>query len=326
MSRKTVDLVLFALLAAFWGGSFVAIKFAVQVFPSTFSAMLRVALALLVLAVLFRSQGRDLRVSFPTRRRMWLAGLFAQGLPFALLFWGEKRISPGLAGIINGTVPLWTFVLGLLAGSGETFTARKTAGLLLGFAGIAIICSPLLSFGGTRGEIAGTAAVFLMAICYGIGTLLTRSLLSGAAKADFRANAYHQNCASAAFLVVVSLAAEPWPSLHAVLSAPVAVVAIVYLGVFSTALAFLIYFHLIREWGAVRASAVTYLVPIVAVFWDYVFFRNVPDRYEVFGVLAVLSGVVLLHSSGASPAGALPRPRTPPRTPAPPPPAPRTST
>jgi drug/metabolite transporter (DMT)-like permease len=296
MSRKTVDVVLFALLAAFWGGSFVAIKFAVQAFPSTFSAMLRVVVALAVLAAIFRYEKRDLRVSFPARRRMWLAGLFAQGLPFALLFWGEKRVSPGLAGIINGTVPIWTFVLGLLGG-GESFTARKTVGLLLGFAGIAIICGPLLSFHGSRAEIAGTAAVFLMAICYGVGTLLTRSLLSGAAKADFRANAFHQNCASVVFLAAVSLFAEPWPSAHAALASPAAAVSILYLGIFSTALAFLIYFHLIREWGAVRASAVTYVVPIVAVFWDYVFFRNVPDRFEIVGVLAVLSGVVLLHSS-----------------------------
>ncbi|MFI5350998.1 MAG: DMT family transporter [Elusimicrobiota bacterium] len=299
MSRKTLDIVLFVLLAAFWGGSFVAIKFAVQVFPSTFSAMLRVGLALAVLFALFRYQRKELSVSSSTRRKMWLAGLFAQGLPFALLFWGEKRISPGLAGIINGTVPIWTFVFGLLFGSGEAFTARKTGGLVLGFAGIAIICSPLLTFGGTRGEIAGTAAVFLMAICYGIGTLLTRSLLSGAAKVDFRANVFHQNCASLAFLFVLSLFADPWPSARAVFSSPAAVTSIIYLGVFSTALAFLIYFHLIREWGAVRASAVTYVAPIIAVFWDYVFFRNVPDRFEIAGVLLVLSGVVLLHSPTA---------------------------
>jgi drug/metabolite transporter (DMT)-like permease len=299
MSRKTVDLILFGLLAAFWGGSFVAIKFAVEVFPPLFSAMLRVGLALAVLAAYFRYEGRDLGVPFATRRKMWLAGLFAQGLPFALLFWGERRVSPGLAGIINGTVPIWTFVLGLLAGTGEKFTARKTAGLILGFVGIAAICSPLLSFGGTRGEIAGTAAVFLMAICYGVGTLLTRALLSGEAKVDFRANIVSQLFASFVFLLIASLSVDSWPAPAAFFSSTAALVSIVYLGVFSTALAFLIYFHLIREWGAVRASAVTYVAPIIAVFWDYVFFRNVPERSEIVGVLAVLSGVVLLHSSAA---------------------------
>jgi drug/metabolite transporter (DMT)-like permease len=296
VSRKSIDVVLFGLLAAFWGGSFVAIKFAVEVFPPSFSAMLRVGLAYVALASYFRYEGRDLRAPFATRRKMWLAGLFAQGLPFALLFWGERRISPGLAGIINGTVPIWTFVLGLLAGAGERFSSRKSAGLALGFVGIAVICSPLLSFGGTRGEIAGTAAVFGMAVSYGVGTLLTRGLLSGGAKVDFRANIVNQLFASTLFLAAISFATDRWPSPALFFSSTAALVSIAYLGLFSTALAFLIYFHLIREWGAVRASAVTYVAPIIAVFWDYVFFRNVPDRYEIVGVLAVLSGVVLLHA------------------------------
>lgn len=301
MPRKTVDLLLFVLLAVFWGGSFVAIKFAVLVFPPAFSAMLRVSLAFAVLAAWFRWEGRDLRVPAATRRRMWLAGIFSIGLPFALLFWGERQVSPGLAGIINGTVPLWTFALGLLAGTGESFTARKTSGLLLGFGGIGIICSPLVSFKGTRAEALGTAAVFLMAVSYAVGSLLTRSLLSGRAKADFRANIVHQLAASAAFLFFVSFAFEAWPAPAFILRSTAAVVSIGYLGVFSTALAFLIYFHLIREWGAVRAAAVTYVVPIIAVFWDFVFFKNVPDRAEAYGVLAVLSGVVLLHSPAAEP-------------------------
>lgn len=295
MSRKKVDLLLFALLAAFWGGSFVAIKFAVDAFPPSFSAMLRVGVALVVLAALFLGGRRDLRVPGPLLRRMWLAGVFAQGIPFAFLFWGERRVSPGLAGIVNGTVPLWTFIFGLVLGA-ESFTRRKTIGLLLGFVGIAVICAPVLSFSGTRAELLGTSAVFVMALSYGVGTRMTRSILSGKNPADFRANAFHQNCASFVFLLIVSLIAEPWPSASAVLGAPGASVAILYLGVCSTAAAFLIYFHLIREWGAVRASAVTYVVPVVALFWDYVFFRTVPPPSEILGVMAVLAGVWILNA------------------------------
>ncbi len=295
MPRKNVDLLLFALLAAFWGGSFVAIKFAVDVFPPSFSAMLRVAVALAVLATVFVGGRRKLRVPAPLLRRMWLAGLFAQGIPFAFLFWGERRVSPGLAGIINGTVPLWTFIFGLVLGA-ETFTRRKTAGLTLGFVGIAVICAPVLSFSGTRDELLGTVAVFVMALSYGVGTRLTRSILSGKNPADFRANSFHQNCASFVFLGVVSLIAEPWPSASVAAGSPVAIVAILYLGVCSTAAAFLIYFHLIREWGAVRASAVTYVVPVVALFWDYVFFRTVPSPSEILGVMAVLAGVWTLSA------------------------------
>jgi drug/metabolite transporter (DMT)-like permease len=299
MPRASLDALLFCLLAAFWGGSFVAIKFVVQDFPPVFGAMLRVGVALAVFRAYFTYEKRPLRVAPAIVRRMWLAGLFAQGLPFALLFWGERKISPGLAGIINGTVPLWTFILGLFLHKREFFTFRKTAGLLLGFIGIGAVCSPLFSFSGTRGEIIGTAAVFTMAVCYGVGSLMTRSLLAGGAKADFRANLIHQHAASFVLLVLLSALTEHWPSFALVFSSGKALLSVFYLGIFSTALAFMIYFHLIREWGAVRASAVTYVAPIIALFWDYVFFKNLPTLFEILGVSAILSGVVLLHASPA---------------------------
>jgi drug/metabolite transporter (DMT)-like permease len=294
MARKNFDAALFFLLAAMWGGSFVAIKFVVAVFPPLFGAALRLGVALAAIGGWFTYERRNLRVDPATRRKMWLAGLFAQGLPFALLFSGERAIAPGLAGIINGTVPLFTFAFGAALGAGERVTPRKTAGLLLGFVGIGAICAPLIAFGGTRAEIVGVAEVVGMSICYAIGSLLTKSLLSGA-KADFRANAFHQNCASFAFVAAVSLALEPVPAAAVLRSAGAAWTGVLYLGLFSTALAFLIYFHLIREWGAVRASAVTYVAPVFAVFWDFVFFGRVLTAAEFVGVAAILSGVLLLR-------------------------------
>ena len=295
MSRDKTDLALFGLLAAFWGGSFVAIKFVVRDFPPTFGAMLRVGVALLVLWSVFRFEGRGLRAAPAQRRRMWLAGLFAQGIPFCLLFWGERRISPGLAGIINGTVPLWTFLLGLLAGSKETLSGRSLLGLALGFLGIVSVFSPLLIFGGTQDELLGAAAVLLMAVSYGVGALMSRAELSGKTPADFRANVYHQHCASFVFLAAVSASAERWPSLSALAGASKALLSVAYLGIFSTAAAFLIFYHLIRRWGAVRASAVTYVAPVMALFWDFVFFATVPRPSEALGVSAILGGVILLH-------------------------------
>lgn len=295
---KRRDYLLFFLLAAMWGGSFVAIKFVVLAFPPVFGAMLRVGVALAVLAGLFVYQRKDLRVPSALRRRMWLAGVFAQGLPFCLLFWGEKKISPGLAGIINGTVPIWAFLLGRFTPHPEALSARKLLGLALGLTGIAVIFYPLIAFSGAPGEALGAAAVVLMAVSYGVGTLMSRSVLTGA-KADLRANVFHQHCASLALLVAVSAISEPWPSASVMAASPAALTSVLYLGVFSTAAAFLIYFHLIREWGAVRASAVTHVAPVVALFWDFVFFRNVPGPSVWLGVGAILSGVVLLHEPPA---------------------------
>jgi drug/metabolite transporter (DMT)-like permease len=294
MTAKRVDYLLFFLLAAMWGGSFVAIKFVVTDFPPVFGAMLRVAVALLVLGAVFSAQRRSLSVPAALRRRMWLAGFFSQGLPFCLLFWGERKISPGLAGIINGTVPIWAFILGRFTPQRESLSTRKLLGLGLGLAGIAVIFYPLIAFSGTRDEALGASAVVLMAVSYAVGSLLSRTLLAGH-KADFRANVFHQHCASLAVLVATSASLESWPSASTMLASPPAIVSVLYLGIFSTAAAFMIYFHLIREWGAVRASAVTYVAPVVALFWDFVFFRNLPGPSVWLGVGAILSGVVLLH-------------------------------
>jgi drug/metabolite transporter (DMT)-like permease len=294
VATPAVDGALFLLLAAMWGGSFVAIKYAVAAYPPVFSALLRVAIALAALWAIFAVQGRALAAPAPLRRRMWAAGFFAMGLPFALLFWGETRISPGLAGILNGTVPLWTFVFGLALGE-ESFTRRRALGLALGFLGIAVICLPVVRFGGTSGELAGVAAVTAMAISYGIGTRLTKRILS-AEGVDFRVNAFHQHIGGLATLIVASAYLERWPPVAAVVASPAALGASLYMGVFSTALAFLIYYRLIRDWGAVRASAVTYIAPIFALFWDFVFFRNLPRPAELIGVAIVLSGVAILNA------------------------------
>lgn len=297
MTALRLDALLFLALAAMWGGSFVAIKYAVAAFPSTFSAALRVVIALITLTVVFLAEGRKLSAPAPSRRRMWLAGFFSMGFPFALLFWGEKMISPGLAGILNGTVPLWTFLIGLAMGA-ESFTRRRAFGLALGFVGIAVICLPVVRFGGTSGELAGVIAVTVMAMSYGVGTRLTRAILSEGS--DFRVNAFQQHCAGLVTLVVASFILDPWPTPAAVLAAPAALAASLYMGVFSTALAFLIYYRLIRDWGAVRASAVTYIAPIFALFWDFVFFSRLPRANEVLGVAIVLAGVAVLNAPAST--------------------------
>lgn len=300
MQAKPRDLALFGLLAAAWGGSFVAIKYVVGAYPPVFGAMLRVGTALAILLAVFLAERRSLSVDSGTRARMWVAGVFAQGLPFGLLFWGERLISPGLAGIINGTVPIWTLLLGAVSGAGETITRRKAAGLVLGLSGLAVIFAPLIVFGGTRGEIMGVCAVTVMAVSYATGGLLTKALMSGERKADFRANLVHQHCASLAFLVAATALLEPWPSAGELARAHAALGATLYLGAISTAAAFFVYYHLIREWGAVRASAVTYVAPVFALFWDFLFFRNTPRPSEAAGVAAILAGVVVLNSSAGS--------------------------
>jgi drug/metabolite transporter (DMT)-like permease len=297
MINKNMNYLWFFLLAAFWGGSFVAIKAVVLAVPPFFGAMLRVGLSLFFLSLMLCFLKKKVSVPFSHRWRIWILGLFSQGIPFFFLFFGERYISSGLAGILNGTVPIWTLLFSFISPKTRIFSPLKCLGLLSGLLGIYIIFSPLLGFDNTPSYLLGTISVSLMAISYAIGGLLNQQMLSGKVKLDFYANIYHQHWASLVFLALISLCCETWPSLITLLHTPIVWTASIYMGLFSTALGWIIYYHLIREWDAVRASAVMYIVPIMAILWDFIFFHNRPQWTEGLGVLAILFGVMLIHFS-----------------------------
>ena len=293
--NKNINYCWFFLLAAFWSGSFVAIKAVVLHVPPFFGAMLRVGLALIFSSLIFYSLKKRLAVPFNLRWRIWIMGLFSQGIPFLFLFYGERHISAGLAGILNGTVPIWTLIFSLISPQTRNFSFLKCIGLFTGLLGICVIFWPLLNFNTSHSALLGTAAVLIMAISYSISNLLNQYMLSGQTKLNFYANIYHQLWASFIFLMIASLLFEHWPSSNLLLHTPIIWVASIYMGLFSTALAWIIYYYLIREWDAVRASAVLYVVPIMAILWDFVFFHNRPQWTEGLGVIAILLGVVLIQ-------------------------------
>jgi drug/metabolite transporter (DMT)-like permease len=295
-----VNRVLFPLLACFWGGSFVAIKAVVTDVPSSSGAAMRALFGLAALVVIFGIRSIPIRVPRPHLKRLWIAGLFSQTFPFLLLFWGETKVVAGLAGIFNGTVPLWTLIIGFVfLRDVESFTRRKALGLLLGFAGIATIFIPKLRFGGNADEIAGCFALIGMAMCYAIGIVLTRRLQAGRAKIPFQASVFHQQLAAAVSLALIASAIEGPASLWQPWT-PRSIGAAAYLGICSNAFGFLIFYHLISAWDAVRASAVTYLVPFVGLVLDYLFYGNIPKSNEIIGVFIIVAGVVLVQGFGAA--------------------------
>jgi len=253
-------------------------------------------LALIFLGVAFLLLKKRISVPWKIRGKIWLAGLFMQGFPMALLFWGERTVSPGLAGVLNATMAIWVFILGsLFFPKSENFSFQKLVGLIVSILGVLILFWPILFGTSERSELWGAFAVVLMGLSYAIGTLMNRVLLSGQTTVDFHANLYQQLLSSSVFLLVLSSIFESWPSLGVFLENPSAILALLYLSLCSTALAWLIYFHLVREWGAVRGSAVSYLIPVMALIWDYAVFQNVPGVFESVGTFTILSGILLLN-------------------------------
>lgn len=285
--------ILIFIVAAFWGGSFIAIKQVVQFIDPVLGAALRIMIAALSVRIFQLISRKNVIVDRKYLPKIWLAGFLGLALPFMLLFWGETHISPGLAGIINGTVPLWTFLLAVnFLNTEEKFTTNKAAGIAVGITGLIFIFYPEIHFKGAKIELLAMFAVLSMALSYATNNILTRVILRGG-KISFHGNLFHQHAGALVIMVLVCAVLGKYPN-GKVLSMAV-ILPVLYLGICSTALALFIYYHLIKTLGTVKASIIIYIVPIMALLWDRLFFANLPKINQVGGMCLVLFGVFLIE-------------------------------
>jgi len=291
-----MNVFIFLVVACFWGGSFIAIKPLVEIVPPMSAAMLRLGLAIVFLLILFPVMKVPLKIKKDLRIRIWGTGVFAFAIPFALLFWGERSISPGLAGVLNGTVPLFVFVLGAVFTPGvEIINLKKIVGLLLGLLGVIIIFLPKDTQSFFDSSLVGALAVMFMAVSYAVSVLLNRRLFTKFPEVHPFTNLFHQLCSGFSILLIVALIVDGVPSLSAWQPASSVWIPIVYLSVGSTSIAFVLFYKLIKEWGSVRAATVTYVIPPAALLLDFIWNRTVPSINELVGVVIVTTGVVILN-------------------------------
>lgn len=292
-----LNYILFGMLACFWGGSFVAIKYLIHEVPSFTAAFYRVAFSVLFLLIIYSRKlklpygfwGKELVASS-------LAGLCSIGIPFALLFLGEASIAPSLAGIINGTVPFWTLVVGILFfGELQNLTFQKIIGLVLGFSGMLLIFAPKLASQGAQSELLGLLCVVGMALFYSIGINLNNRILCHNKIITGHINTIVQQVASVILLFIVVMLTDGVPQVELLLN-PTNGLSVLYLSLFSTCIAFIIFYHLIKEIGAVRASTVTFFVPAVAMTLDSLIYGTKLGILELVGASTIIVSMVFLRN------------------------------
>jgi drug/metabolite transporter (DMT)-like permease len=289
-----LNYILFSLLAIFWGGSFVAIKEVLHVMPSFTGAFYRVFFSFVFLIIIFARTikfppgfwGRELL-------QISVCGLFSIGIPFSLLFWGENYISPSMAGVLNGTVPFWTLICGILFYKAQT-TKSQVMGLIVGFIGIVFIFAPKLAFSGDINEIYGLLAVTGMAWSYSLGININKKILSQETVIPRNMNLIVQQFVSIILLAIMVLFVDGVPDISLLNSLPT-FGSIFYLSFFSTCIAFIIFYKLIHEMGAVKASTVTFFVPPIALALDSIIYGRQLTVYEVIGAIIILASMILLR-------------------------------
>ncbi len=278
---------MFIALSLIWGASFLLIKIGVaelNAFVLVSGRLGAAAVAFVITLTLLRKQlPRDPR----TILSLIVVGIMNTAVPFVLITWGEQHIDSGLAGVLDGTVPLFSFVLAHIALRDDKLNLGKLIGLIAGFAGVVILALPAADPAHVN-PLEGQVAVLVAAIAYAFSAVLIRRNLQ---HVDSIVTAGSTLCIGAITVIVVTLlTGQTLPVLSTL--QPKTILAVVMLGLLNTYVAYILYFTLIQHWGASRTTTVTYVMPVVALFLGIVFNNERLSAGVVIGTLLIIGGVV----------------------------------
>ncbi|MEO8252570.1 MAG: DMT family transporter [Chloroflexota bacterium] len=278
----------FILLGLIWGSSFLWIKIGVrEMDPATLVAY-RISLGALAMLIYIRISGERL----PRKPRDYVPlaalGMIATALPFFLITWGEQYIDSGTAAVLNSLTPIFSLVLAGIILRTESVTLVRVIGLVVGFAGAALLASREFALRGDAVALVGAAAVAVAAISYAGGASVSRAMVHGTPR----------NVVAGGNLVFGAIYIWAFTLLSGANAAPPthldSIIAILWLGLLGSFLAFVLLYFLIANLEATVATMVTYLFPVVGVTLGVAFLDEVLDARLAIGTGLVLVGIVVV--------------------------------
>ncbi|WP_332692012.1 DMT family transporter [Bosea sp. (in: a-proteobacteria)] len=280
------EMVLLLVLATLWGASYSFIKIGVETIPPVTLIAARTLIAGAILLVVIRLRGLALPRDFAIWRRFAIQACLNSAIPFTLIAWAETSVDAGLAAILNAGSPIFAFLLSMLLFRAEAASGRKLFGVAAGMLGVCLIIG-VEALSGFGRELMAQLALVAAAACYGGAALFGRSFKG----LDPIMPAAGSLICGAAILVPLSLVFDrPW----ALSPSPESIQALLALAVFSTALAFIIYFRLIDRLGTVGATSVAYLRVPTGVAIGVVFLGEQLSPTAWVGLALVVLGVVAM--------------------------------
>lgn len=273
------------LLGAVWGSSFLCVSIALNDYPPTSIAAIRIALAALILLVIVHLKG----LSLPRRGRDWffliVIGALNSSIPFSLISFAQQSISSGVSAMLISTAPFSALIIAHYYTRDDKISGNKVLGMIIGFSGVLVLVgSEVLA--SRNDAVSGQLMALLAAFCYGSSSILVRrvshinSLVSSACVLLVT---------TLYFLPLVAYLDKPW----LIKPAAESLIALIYLGVLPTALAYLLRFWLINRVGSVYTSQVAYLIPLFALVWGWMFLNEVPDIKIWAAMGLILAGIAV---------------------------------
>jgi drug/metabolite transporter (DMT)-like permease len=295
MQRNSNGLVwaLFIGLGFFWGSSYFWIKVALETVPPLTMIGGRLVLASIFLWAVVLLTREPLPRSPRQYGHLMVMALVNIVVPFVLIAFGEQSIDSALASILNATVPLFVIVMAPMFLPDEGITWPRVAGLAVGFAGVILLVAPDL-VNMQDNDLTGELLLLGSSLSYAIGNIYAKRNVKGLAP---RIPALFQ--VFLAMLVIVPAALVLDRPFATVQPAPEAILAIVWLGIVGSGLAYICYFTILANWGATRTSLVAYLLPVVGILLGTAILGDPLTINRIAGTALVIAGIALVNSGPA---------------------------
>ena len=285
---KLLDYLLLVLLALIWASAFFNIKIATYSFGPVTIAFLRVFFG--AIPVLLLCYYKDIKIEAFSKDWHWFAmiGFINLVAPFFLIAYGVKSVQSNLAAILMSTTPLSSTILGHFYTKNEKFNFIKTFGILIGFSGILYLFSDNLLI--DENNFLSALLILLGSTCYVVGGVLTLKISK---KKNENVTGSILIWAVIILIPLVSFIEQPWnvtPRLDSTIS-------VIYLGLVSTGVAWLLRFRILVKNGLIFQSQVSYLIPIFGTILSYIFLKELVTTKVLISLIAVCVGIYFVRKA-----------------------------
>jgi drug/metabolite transporter (DMT)-like permease len=290
-------MIAFGALGLIWGSNFIFMKWAAETITPEQITLLRVLFGLL--PVLAYGLVRDVyrRTHLRHAPHFLVMAVLATSLYYFAYAAGTARLPSGIAGALSGAIPLFSFVAAALFLRSERVTALRLLGVLVGFSGVLLIARPWESVDAV--DPTGVAFMLLGSVSVGLSFVYAKRFLSGLPIPAAALTTYQMG-----FGLLILLAVTSFDGITDIRSDTRASIALVVgLGLLGTGVAYILYYFIVRELGAVTASGTTYIPPVVALAIGWLAVGEPLVWWDAVAVLAILAGVVIIRL-GSRPATA----------------------
>lgn len=284
LSDNTINYLMLAGLILIWGTSFLLINRSLIFFAPEQVAGFRLFIGAVVMIIALLFNRKRLPKLGPSWLHFLIIAVVANLLPFWMIALGQTTISSGMAGLLMAIMPLATLVLAHIFLVDEKLNRFKLMGFIVGISGVVFILGPTLL--NSSNSLVGSLLVLAAACCYASGTIFTKRL-----------PVYDPLIASTGTLICAALVSFLiWPNLFDFNLSDVPFISgfsIILLGVLPTAMAMLLYFHIINRAGATFLSNINYVIPVVAYFSGALILGEIVLWHDMLALLLIIAGIVI---------------------------------